>query len=305
VNTIWTGLELRHLLAARAVAELGSFGRAAEQLGYTQSAVSQQVAALETLVGERLFERARGQPGVAPTEAGRLLLRHADAVVARLEAARADFAAFRAGDVGTLRVGTYQSVSSRVVPPSLRRFSAVWPRVEVQLVEALADELLPLVARGELDLTFEALPLPEGPFEAIEVLRDPYVLLLPADAPLAAVGRPPTPAELGALSLVAYQCYRVTGQVEGKLRGIGAEPRVVFRTDDNGTVQAMVAAGLGAAVVPRLAVDTRDEAVVAVPLDELLEPRRLCLAWHRDRYHAPAMRAFIDTVLDVCRALSP
>jgi DNA-binding transcriptional LysR family regulator len=162
VAAIWDGLELRHLLAARAVADAGSFGRAAERLGYTQSAVSQQVAALEALVGERLFDRSRGQAGVVPTEAGRLLLRHADAVVARLEAARADLAAYGAGEGGVLRVGTYQSTSTRVLPLVMHRFVDAWPRVEVRLVEAPADELLPRVERGELDLTFDALPLPEG-----------------------------------------------------------------------------------------------------------------------------------------------
>jgi DNA-binding transcriptional LysR family regulator len=304
LTTIWEGLELRHLLAARAVAEAGSFGRAAERLGYTQSAVSQQIAVLEAILGERLFERSRGQPGVEPTEAGRLLLRHAAAVLARLEAARADFAAFRAGDGGALRVGTYQSVSTRVLPALIRRFTDAWPRVEVRLVESPPDELLPQVERGELDLTFDALPLAEGPFEAVEVLRDPYVLLVPRDSPLATAGRAPSPAEIGALPLVGYHRHRSIAQVEGQLRGIGADPRIVFRTDDNGAVQGLVAAGLGAAVVPRLAMDPRDDAVVALPLDGLLEPRRLCLAWHRDRYHSPAARAFIETAMAVCREAS-
>lgn len=297
------GVDLRHLIAARAVAAAGSFGRAANHLGYTQSAVSQQVAALEQLLGERLFERARGQPGVTPTDAGRLLLRHADAIAIQLEALREDFVAYRAGDGGRLRVGTYQSVSARVLPPSLRRFAAAWPRVEVQLSEALPDDLLPLVAHGDLDLTFEVLPLHDDAFDAVEVLRDPFCLLLPRDWPLAQRGGPPTAAEIDALPMVAYHRHRMTEQVEGPLRRLGADPRIVFRTDDNGTVQGMVAAGLGAAVVPRLAMDPRDEAVVALPLDDLLEPRRLCLAWHRDRYHAPAARAFVETVLAVCREL--
>src|SRR5258708_37742395 len=108
---VWPGLELRHLIALQTVAPAGTFGRAAAQLGYTQSAMSQQSAALESLVGQRLVERARGQPSVDLTEAGRLLLAHANAVVARLEAAHADFAAFGRGALGALCVGTYQSVS--------------------------------------------------------------------------------------------------------------------------------------------------------------------------------------------------
>src|ERR671927_1471559 len=106
----WLGIELRHLTALEAVGREGSFGRAAKSLGYTQSAVSQQIAALERIVGARLVERPGGPRTVSLTDAGELLLRHAEALVARLAAARADIAALSAGEVGRLRVGTYQSV---------------------------------------------------------------------------------------------------------------------------------------------------------------------------------------------------
>src|SRR5438128_11016192 len=126
---VWPGLELRHLLALHTVAQTGTFGRAAEQLGYTQSAMSQQIAVLETLVGQRLLERSRGQSGVDLTEAGRLLLAHADSILARLRAAHADFAAFESGALGALHVGTYQSVSTRILPGLMRDFSTAWPNV--------------------------------------------------------------------------------------------------------------------------------------------------------------------------------
>jgi DNA-binding transcriptional LysR family regulator len=112
----WAGLELRHLIALQAVAEERSFGRAAGRLGYTQSAVSHQIAALEALVGQRVVERARGQRNVALTQAGALLARHADAIVARLRAAQADYAAFSEGAAGVLRIGVYQSVGTRILP---------------------------------------------------------------------------------------------------------------------------------------------------------------------------------------------
>src|SRR5690349_24842610 len=88
----WLGVELRHLAALEAVARTGSFGRAARELGYTQSAVSQQIAQLERIVGQQLIHRPGGPRRVEPTEAGLLLLGHADAIVARLDAARADMA---------------------------------------------------------------------------------------------------------------------------------------------------------------------------------------------------------------------
>jgi DNA-binding transcriptional LysR family regulator len=135
----WAGLELRHLIALQAVAEERSFGRAADRLGYTQSAVSHQIAALEGLVGERVIERGRGQRSIELTQAGALLARHADAIVARLRAAQADYAAFTEGAAGLLRVGIYQSVGTRILPTLMREFATAWPRVEVQLTEDSAD----------------------------------------------------------------------------------------------------------------------------------------------------------------------
>jgi len=129
----WLGVELRHLAALQAIAAEGSFGRAAQRLGYTQSAVSQQIATLERIVGERLLERPGGPRPVSLTEAGMLLLRHAEAIVARLEAAQADLDALSSGAAGTLRVGTYQSVGRRILPIVMRRFAAAWPQVELRL----------------------------------------------------------------------------------------------------------------------------------------------------------------------------
>jgi DNA-binding transcriptional LysR family regulator len=202
----WLGLELRHLIALEAVAREGSFGRAAISLGYTQSAVSQQIAALEKIVGARLVDRPGGPRPVSLTPAGELLRRHATAIVARLAAARADMAALAEGEAGTLRVGIFQSVGARLLPGLLRRYKAEWPLVSVQVREAVSSaELLPLVESGELDVTFCELPLPEGPFDGVELMRDPYVLLVAADSPLAARGSAPPLRELGDLPLVGWR----------------------------------------------------------------------------------------------------
>jgi DNA-binding transcriptional LysR family regulator len=132
-------------VALLAVAQERSFAGAARRLGYTQSAVSQQIAALESAVGQRLVERPGGRRPVALTEAGELLLRHAEAIVTRLRAARADLAALADGEAGRLRVGTFQSVGVRIVPAVLRRFVQRHPDVELQLHEAASgDELLEL-----------------------------------------------------------------------------------------------------------------------------------------------------------------
>src|SRR2546426_591735 len=145
----WLGVELRHFAALQAVASEGSFGRAAERLGYTQSAVSQQIATLERIVGEKLVERPGGPRPVSLTEAGALLLRHAESIVARLQAAQADLQALRSGEAGALRVGTFQSVGARLLPEIMRRFTASWPAVDLVLEELDDWEIEVALERGE------------------------------------------------------------------------------------------------------------------------------------------------------------
>jgi molybdate transport repressor ModE-like protein len=295
----WLGVELRHFAALEAVARLGTFGRAAASLGYTQSAVSQQIQTLERLVGERLVERPGGPRAVSLTEAGALLLRHAEAIVARLHAAQADMAALAQGEGGKLRVGTFQSVGARVLPAVMRRFSAEWPDVEVELTESPWDEeLLQLVERGDLDLTFAMPPLVEGPFESRELLADPYVLVVPADHELADAGRASL-ADLGDVTLIGNRACRSTALAEGELaqRGVGVD--VAFRSDDNGTVQGLVGAGFGVALVPLLTVDRNDDQVRVLDLDPEIPPRRISLVWHRDRHRSPSARAFADVAAAV------
>jgi molybdate transport repressor ModE-like protein len=296
----WLGVELRHLAALQAVAEEGSFGRAAERLGYTQSAVSQQIQALERIVGQRLVERPGGPRRVSLTEAGELLLRHAEGIVARLQAAQADLAAFAEGSAGTLRVGTYQSVGARVLPRLLREFTDAWPSVSVQLTEWSDDgELLRLVERGELDFSFVMLPVEAGPFEPVELMLDPHVLVVPADSELARRPKPPSLREVAGMPLIGNRLCRSVHQVETRLRDAGAEPQIVFRSDDNGTIQGLVAAGVGVALVPLLTVDTGHEGTAVLGLADV-PPRRIGIAWHRDRYRSPAARAFVDLARDVC-----
>ena len=295
-------LELRHLLSFRAVARTGSFHEAADQLEYAQSAISQHIAALEAALGVRLFERSRGRRTITLTEAGSLLLRHADAIAARVDAARADLAAYAAGITGTLRIGTYQSVGTHVLPAIVGPFAKAWPGVAVQLTENPSDDgLTELLESGALDLTFGVLPLPDGPFDGVELLRDPYVLVVPAGSPLASIPSPPPLRLIGEQPLIGFRSCRSTEAVEAALRRDGCSPRFVFRSEDNGTVQAMVGAGLGVALVPLLAVDATSPAVVVIPTD--LPPRRIALMWHRDRYRSPAARAFVELARRVADAV--
>ncbi len=296
----WLGVELRHLAALEAVAREGTFGRAATSLGYTQSAISQQIQTLERLVGEKLLERPGGPRAVSLTEAGRLLLRHAEAIVARLHAAQADMTALAEGHGGRLRIGTFQSVGARVLPAVMRRFAVAWPQVEVELTESASDEeLVRLVERGELDLAFAMPPLLDGPFETVELLADPYVLLVSSDHELAALTRASL-ADVGDLTLIGNRACRSTALAEGELAQRGVTVEVAFRSDDNGTVQGLVGAGFGVALVPLLATDRKDERVSVLELDPEIPPRRIALVWHRDRHRSPAARAFVDVAGEVC-----
>jgi DNA-binding transcriptional LysR family regulator len=297
----WLGIELRHLLALEAVAREGSFGKAATSLGYTQSAVSQQIAMLERIVGQRLVERPGGPKPVSLTEAGRLLLTHAEAIAARLSAAQADLSAFGNGEAGTLRVGVFQSVGQRVLPEVMRRFFEAWPKVDVTLTESADDtELLGLVERGDLDLTFADLPLIEGPFEAVELLRDPYVLVVPADSELANEGAAPSLREIAELDLIGHKHCRSLTNLEAVFR---RPLHYVFQSDHNQTVQALVAAGVGLALVPGLTMDPQDESTVILEAPKV-PPRVIALAWHRDRYRPPAARSFVETAQAVSAELS-
>ncbi len=299
----WLGVEIRHLAALEAVAREGSFGRAAETLGYTQSAISQQIQTLERIVGERLLERPGGPRAVSLTEPGALLLRHAEAIVSRLHAAQADMHALVQGHAGALRIGTFQSVGAKVVPEVMRRFVAEWPRVELELSESKSDDdLLRLVERGELDLTFAMLPMLEGPFAAQELLRDPYVLVVPADHELADEERAPL-AELGELTLIGNRACRSTSLAESELAIRGVSIDVAFRSDDNGTVQGLVGSGYGAALVPLLTVNVHDDRVRVLETEPEIPHRRIALAWHGDRHRSPAARAFLDVAADVCAGL--
>src|SRR5437868_2437495 len=146
----WNALEFRHLVALREIADQGTFSTAAARLGYTQSAISQQLAALERIVGQRLLERPQGRRPTGLTPAGKMLLRHAERIFAQVQAARADLVALAASGA-PLRVGTYQSIGVHILPAVLPRFRAAWPQVQVRIREEAGDRaLLAAVESGEL-----------------------------------------------------------------------------------------------------------------------------------------------------------
>jgi molybdate transport repressor ModE-like protein len=298
----WLGVEVRHLAALEAIGREGSFSAAARDLGYSQSAISQQIALLERIAGARLVERPGGPRPVSLTHAGELMARHGRRVVDQLAAARADLAAWSAGATGDLRVGTYHSVGAKILPRVISRLAAEAPDVRVDLVEA-ADEgrLLRRVARGELDLTYMLFPLAEGPLEAVELMRDQFLLLVAEDSPLGADGRSPTLGEIARQPLIAYGRVRDVTRPEMHL---GRVADVVFRSNDDETIHGLVAAGMGAALLPRLSVNPDHPGVRTIELGSRLPARVIGLAWHGDRDLSPAAEAFVAASEAVCAELA-
>ncbi len=245
--------ELRHLRALDAIAAEGSFGRAADRLGYTQSTLSQQVAALERAVGGAVFDRPGGPRPAQLTPLGRVVLAGARDVLDRSRSLGESVDRFRAGG-GRVDVGTFQTVTNVLLPAVVRQLRAEQPGCEIRLFEGEED----LADPGDLDVLFHDAPGAHG-VDSTLLLEDEHVLLTRRGA------LPAGPVRLGDLdgvAMVALPPICDQGRVEARLAELGVRPDIVFRTADNQAVVSMVRAGLGYAVMPLLAVG-------GVPDDEL------------------------------------
>ena len=301
----WLGVEVRHLAALRAVADEGTFGAAALKLGYAQSAISQQIAALERYVGRRLFDRPGGSRPVSLTRAGELLLGHAESIMTRLSAARIDLESLTEDEVkGPLRVGAYQSVAATILPRILREIGAEPGEAVFELTESNDDRfLIGALERGDLDLAFAALPVPEGPLEATPLLSDPYVLLVHEEHPYTDFDRELTLAEVASVPLIGLKRSGSAANVEDVLVLHGHEPRFVQRVDEAGTLHGFVAAGLGCGLLPRLAVSTDGTPLVARAIESKLPPRTVAIVWHRERLRTCTAGLFVDLAIEVSAGL--
>lgn len=297
-------IDTRHLLALAAIARTRSVSRAAEELGYGQSAVSQQLAALERTVGSRLVDRGTGPRPVTLTEAGNALLPHAHWILDRLAAARADVENLAAGESGSIRIGTIQSVGARLLPQILATYRSKWPAIEVNLYNESAEgELSTLVTDGTIDVAFTESGMLGSSLDHVELLVDRFVALVPPSHRL---------ARRTAVSLKDFEGEDMVEAQTGvscslrsinSFRDAGVNIKVVFRTDDNPTRQRLVDAGLGCAVLPELTVEALlPNGGVMVPLEERLE-RRICLTWSRDRTKSKAVAAFIETATETMSSI--
>ncbi len=303
----WQGIEFRHLAALEAIAAAGSFSAAAERLGYSQSAVSGQIATLERLVGARLVARIRGSRGVTLTREGERLVEHARAINARLNAAREDVSALTAAGPETIRIGTFQSVSQTLLPGVVHELTSSAPPVSASLREdSSVDHLVRMLESGELDVAFVLLPVSGEEIETVEILRDPWLLVVRTDHPLVWQQRSVTANDLSNLPLVAFEQVPTQKVVEGALRAAGANLRIVTRLADYASVLSMTSAGLGCGLVPRLAVEaeagtSRLQGLRFLPIADQ-PPRLVALAWRRDRSGDEAVERVVRLALGAAHA---
>lgn len=297
-RSAWHGIEVRHLAALQALAEEASFHGAARRLGYSQPAVSQQLATLERIVGTQLVNRPRVSQPLTLTDAGERLLVHARAVQMSLATAQSELGTGRV----QVRVGTYQTVSSLLLPHVVRELERRAPDVEIVLDDRPVDTVLvQALERGEIDTCFVDLPLRVGGNLQTQALAaDEYVLVLPRNG-RCPPGEPLHPVDLRGLNLIGFKSSGSTQRVIDQLRTDGIEPHFVVRSDDNNVVQGFVAAGFGAALIPRLTAELLSGTFDVRPFEPALPPRIIALAWKQDLDASRALRTFVEAT---CRVVA-
>jgi len=292
-------VELRHLTTLAAVAEEGTFGRAADRLGYTQSTVSQRIAALERAVGGAVFDRPGGPRPVRITPLGEVVLSHGGELLGRARALSDAVDRFRAGE-GRVDIGTFQSMSNTILPSVVRRLRDEHSGCDIRLYEEEPDQ--PQI--GDLDLLFYDGIL-DGDLDHLKLLDDPYLLVAPrgdfADGPV-------RPKDLDGVPTVAWPPICDQPRMEQALARGGASPNVVFRTAGNETIVAMIRAGMGVAVLPWLAIHGSDiGADDRLRIHELrpsIPPREIHVHRPADRTHSPLAARALEIAVEVAEELT-
>lgn len=292
-------LDLNRLKALHAVHVYGSVGAAADALMVTPSAVSQQITKLERETGATLVER-NGR-GIRLTDAAGVLAEHAERILAMVETAEADFEALRGAVVGRLNVGAFPTAARGLMPQALTLLKQRHPDLQVHLNEREPERQLREVARGELDLAVvqdwlnRPMAVPDGLSRAT-LLDDIADVILPADHPL---------ADRREVALEQLQGDRWISSTPGTichdwlvftLRNAQIEPEITCSADEYPTQLALVAAGHGCAIIPRLGRDCVPSGVRVVPLLPR-QTRRIYALWRTDAARRPAIRATVDALL--------
>ena len=297
-------LNVGRLRVLTEVVRKGSFSGAAEALSYTQSAVSQAIARLEAETGATLIVRDRG--GVRPTAAGASLVEHAEGIFARIEAAETELAAVLGIRAGRLRMASFPSAGATLMPLAIARFRERHPDVALALAEGEPEEIAPRLRAGEFDLAL----LFEFPGERERhgarlrtrlLLEDPMLVALPAEHPLAGK-RELSLADLGEQDWVQTSATSPCARfVVRACLAAGFEPKVTFESDDYETVQGLVAAGVGVALIPNLALTHVHPGIVVRGLSPRSPARRVVAATLVAAGVSPAARTMIGILADVAK----
>ncbi|MGZ4201992.1 MAG: LysR family transcriptional regulator, partial [Thermoleophilaceae bacterium] len=226
-------LDVRRMRILREVAAHGSFSAAAEALAYTQSAISQQIAALEREVGTKLVER--NARGIRLTDAGEALVRHTEAVLANLAEAEAELEAIAGIRGGRVRLASFQTAGSAIVPQAIATFRSRHPGVELSLVEAEPVDAIPALRTGELDVALVVEPngITEEPghgLDRLDLLDDPMYVALPVDHELTRKVRVKLKDLAGEQWINPPLAYPCSGFVTRACAAAGFEPHVTFET---------------------------------------------------------------------------
>lgn len=301
-------LNVTRMRTFAAVAREGSISAAADALSYTQSAVSQQVAALESEAGIPLLERH--PRGARLTAAGQALLEHAETILAHIEATEEALAAIAGVRGGRLRMASFPSAGATLMPLAIATFRARHPGVELTLAEGEPEQVAPRLAAGELDLAllFEfdlgAGAASEG-LETVELLQDPMYLALPGGHPLAGRRRlrlDDLREEAWVQTSSASACAR---HVVHSCLAAGFEPQVSFESDDYQTVQGLVAAGVGVALIPELALTGVRQDIAIRTLHPSPPLRRVTAAAPAGAVRSPAASAMLEILTDIASRYTP
>src|SRR5690349_2195666 len=292
-------LNVSRLKVLSEVISLGSFSAAADALSYSQSAVSQAIATLEGEVGAELIERDRR--GVRPTAAGAALARHAEGILARMDAAETEVSAIAGGRGGRLRIASFPSAGATLMPQAVAAFAASHPGVEITLAEGEPEEIAPRLRAGEFDLAllyeFEGVGERLGAgMRRFELLDDPLRLALPEAHPMAErkrIGLEHLEEESWIQTSAATPCAR---HVVRCCHAAGFEPRVSFESDDYQTVQGLVAAGVGVALIPQLALSAVRPDIGVRELHPSSPVRKVLAATRRGAPVTPAVATMLDTL---------
>jgi DNA-binding transcriptional LysR family regulator len=286
------------------VVRRGSFSGAAEALSYTQSAVSQAIARLEQEVGATLLVRDRRR--VRPTAAGATLVEHAETIFAQIDSAEAELAAVLGVRGGRLRVASFPSAGSTLMPLAVAVFRRGHPDVALTLAEGEPEEIAPRVRTGEFDLAllFQFPGVRERPgagLRAVNLLEDPMHVVLPANHPLVtkrALRLSDLRGEDWVQTSESSPCAR---HVVRLCLAAGFEPNVTFESDDYETVQGLVGAGVGVALIPRLALTHVHPGIVVRELAPRSPARKVVAATMSGPGIAPAARTMLRILSDVAR----